>query len=96
MTFRTHLGRFRIVALLEGISFLILLFFAYGIRIPEAVSLLGMVHGILFMVYILLLILVKADQNWSLGLFVKSALVSVLPFGTFYADKKWWNPEPGM
>jgi integral membrane protein len=96
MNIRTHLGRFRFVALLEGISFLILLFVAYGYRIPEAVRVVGMAHGLLFMAYMLLLIVVKVDQKWPLGLFVKSALVSLVPFGTFYADAKWWNPTKSL
>jgi len=50
-----------------------------------------MAHGFLFVAYILLLVLVKVDQNWNFSLFVRSGLVSLLPFGTFYADKHWWK-----
>ncbi|MHB1277456.1 MAG: DUF3817 domain-containing protein [Bacteroidia bacterium] len=97
MNIRTPLGRFRLIALLEGISFLILLFIAmplkYGAGIPQAVSVSGMTHGVLFVAYMLFLILVREDQNWSFGKVVKSALVSLVPFGTFYADKHWWSPK---
>ena len=95
MDIHTHLGRFRFVALIEGISFLVLLFIAmplkYGAGIPQAVSMIGMAHGVLFVAYMLFLILVKEDQNWSFSLLVKSAMVSLVPFGTFYADKHWWS-----
>ncbi len=95
MNLTSHLGRFRLIAFLEGLSFLILLFIAmplkYGFDSPEAVKLVGMAHGFLFVAYILLLVLVKVDQNWNFSLFVRSGLVSLLPFGTFYADKHWWK-----
>lgn len=97
MNIRTHLGRFRLIAFIEGISFLVLLFIAmplkYGAGIPEPVSVIGMAHGVLFIAYMLFLILVKEDQNWSFSLVVKSALVSLVPFGTFYSDKHWWSPK---
>lgn len=97
MDIRSHLGRFRIVALVEGISFLVLLLIAmplkYGAGIPEPVSVIGMAHGVLFIAYMLFLILVKEDQKWSFNLLAKSALVSLVPFGTFYADKYWWSPK---
>ena len=95
MTLSTSLGRFRLIALLEGISFLVLLFIAmpmkYMMDMPEAVRTVGMLHGLLFVGYLLLLIPVKMDENWSFSLLMKSILVSLIPFGTFYADKKWWK-----
>ncbi|HCS20139.1 MAG TPA: hypothetical protein DIW47_06185 [Bacteroidetes bacterium] len=96
MNISTHLGRFRLIALIEGISFLLLLFIAmpmkYWAGMPQAVAVAGMAHGVLFIAYMLFLILVKEDQSWSFSLVFKSALVSLLPFGTFYADKHWWSP----
>ncbi len=95
MNLSSHLGRFRLVALLEGLSFLILLFVAMPLKyiwgMEEAVRIVGMAHGLLFVAYLLLLVVVKAALNWSNKLTVLSLLASVLPFGTFYADKKWWN-----
>jgi len=92
---KTWLGRFRLIALLEGISFLVLLFIAmplkYGMDMPEAVRVIGMAHGLLFVVYLLLLLVVKEEQKWGFKLLIRSAVVSVLPFGTFYADKHWWK-----
>lgn len=74
---------------------MILLFIAmplkYGFDLPEAVKIVGMAHGLLFVAYLLLLVMVKVDQNWNTSLFIRSGLVSILPFGTFYADKHWWE-----
>lgn len=93
--FKTKLGLFRFVALLEGLSFLILLFIAMPLKymadIPEAVQMVGMAHGILFVAYLLLLMLVRSEYNWSISLTIRSFLASILPFGTFYADKHWWK-----
>lgn len=51
----------------------------------------GMSHGILFVAYIILAILLKEKYQWSLGKFFKIAIASVIPFGTFYSEKKWLN-----
>lgn len=87
---------FRIIALLEGVSFLVLLFIAmplkYGFDMPEAVKHVGMAHGVLFVAYILVLMVIRSENNWSTSLTLKSLVASVLPFGTFYADKNWWKP----
>lgn len=86
-------GIFRIVSFLEGISYLLLLFIAVPIKYFQGdesyVKLLGMPHGILFMLYIVLAIVIKKEMNWdnkTLGIVL---LASILPFGTFYIDKKY-------
>ena len=84
---------FRIVSLLEGVSYLLLLFIATPIKYlqdnPEYVKMLGMPHGILFMFYVVIAFLIKKEMNWdnkTLGIVL---LASILPFGTFYIDKKY-------
>lgn len=84
---------FRIVSFLEGVSYLLLLFIATPIKYlqddPQYVKLLGMPHGLLFMLYIVLAIVIKKELNWdnkTLGIVL---LCSVIPFGTFYVDKKY-------
>lgn len=96
----TPLGRFRLVAISEGISYMLLLFIAMPLKymagIPEAVKYTGWVHGLLFMLYILALISVKVDRNWS---FVKTALaflVSLVPFAAFVFDKHLRKEESEM
>ena len=84
---------FRITALLEGISYILLLFIAVPIKYllddPTYVKLLGMPHGILFIGYIILAVVGKNKFNWSyLEFFIISA-ASLVPFGTFYVDKKY-------
>jgi len=84
---------FRIIALLEGVSYILLmtvgLYFKYQLDDPTYVKLLGMPHGILFVIYIILSFLIKEDENWGNKDFGIIILASILPFGTFYIDWKY-------
>ena len=84
---------FRVVSFLEGTSYLLLLFVAVPIKYlmndPQYVKLLGMPHGLLFVGYIVLAFLLRSELNWSIKTFGAVLLASILPFGTFYVDKKY-------
>ena len=84
---------FRIISFLEGISYLLLLFVAVPIKYfqgnPEYVKMLGMPHGLLFMLYIVLASVMKKEMKWNSKNFMIVLLCSILPFGTFYMDKKY-------
>jgi integral membrane protein len=80
---------FKIIALLEGISLLTLLFFAYAYRIDFLVRIIGMAHGLLFIGYLIFALILKFEQNWSLTKLAVICLASLLPFGTFYVEKKY-------
>ena len=88
---------FRLIAFLEGVSYLLLLFIAvpvkYALGDPAYVKLLGMPHGILFVAYLGFAFYFKQEQNWSLKTLVVVLLGSVVPFGTFYVDKKYLKAE---
>jgi integral membrane protein len=82
----------RHVALVEGISFLLLLFVAmplkYFANIPEAVRAVGVAHGVLFIVLCVALVYVKAVVAWPVA---RAALVfaaALLPFGPFVVDRR--------
>ena len=89
----TTLGRLRIVAFTEGVSFLILLFVAmplkYVFDMPAAVRAFGTVHGALFVLYVLWVLISHLEYNWPWRKTLLLLLVSVVPFGNFYADKHW-------
>jgi len=86
---------FRITALIEGVSYILLLFIATPIKYlyedPQYVKMLGMPHGILFMAYVILAILISSDMKWSTRTLWIVLIASVIPFGTFYIDKKYLN-----
>ena len=88
---------FRKIALAEGVSFLVLLLIAmplkYFAQMPKAVTVVGMLHGILFVLFIILAFEVKGSYQKSFGWFMKSFIASLLPFGTFIMDKQWKKEE---
>lgn len=89
---KLHLS-FRIIALFEGISYLLLLFiavpFKYLANDPEYVKLLGMPHGILFIAYVVVALLISTDMKWTKKTLWVVLLASIIPFATFYIDKTY-------
>jgi integral membrane protein len=90
---KTKTGRLRIVGFLEGISLLVLIFIAvplkYFFGYPEGSRIVGTIHGALFLLFIFNTISVGVEQNWKFRTTTwKVLLACVIPFGTFYIDKK--------
>jgi integral membrane protein len=86
---------FKVTAILEGISYLVLFSNMLFIK-PNNFDLyktllypIGMSHGVLFIGYVLLAFLLKSSQKWSLKDFGIILAASLIPFGTFYIDKKY-------
>jgi integral membrane protein len=88
----TKLGQLRIMAFFEGISFLVLLGIAMPLKYmmdqPQAVRVVGMAHGVLFIGYCWLLFIVATEYKWSLRKSLLAFVASLVPFGTFWADVK--------
>ena len=87
---KTALGRLRIVAFIEGCSYLLLGFtmiLKYKFSMPQPNYIVGLAHGILFVLYIVLLLQVSYLHRWSVIKMLMAFLASLIPFGTFYADK---------
>ena len=84
---------FRIIAFVEGVSYLLLLFIAVPIKYLLAndsfVRLLGMPHGVLFIAYVLLAIIFILKKNTPLKESIIILIASLIPLGTFYVDKKF-------
>ena len=87
------MNAFRIIAFLEGVSYLLLLGVAVPVKYlmsdPSYVKMLGMPHGILFVVYVLMALIFKRHQEWTIRQLGIVLLCSILPVGTFYSDKKY-------
>lgn len=86
---------FKITAILEGISYLVLFSNMLFIK-PNNFELyhtllypIGMSHGILFIAYVLLAIFLKSSQKWSIPVFGLILAASLIPFGTFYIEQKY-------
>lgn len=86
---------FKIVAVLEGISYLALfanMLIVKNMNLDLYKSLLfpiGMAHGVLFIGYIILAIMLKMEENWDWKKFFIITVASVIPLGTFYVEKKY-------
>lgn len=84
---------FRVVSILEGLSYIVLLFIAVPIKYfgndESYVKMFGMPHGLLFVAYILLAVFLKSELNWKSKTFWMILAASIIPFGTFYVDKKY-------
>ena len=84
--------RFRWVALVEGISYLVLLGVAmplkYGLGWPLGVKVVGAAHGVLFVAYFLTLIQAAVARDWGWRRAAVAGLASLIPGATFWLDRR--------
>jgi len=59
----------------------------YKYAMPTPNYIVGMVHGVLFIAYVLLVIQVAYLYKWSAMKIFWAFVASLVPFGTFYAEK---------
>lgn len=83
---------FKVLGWLEGASFLTLLFIAMPLKYmagnPALVKAMGPIHGFLFIGYVLFANFLASELNWSGKTRVAAFLAAVLPFGTFWFERK--------
>jgi integral membrane protein len=95
---KTPIGRLRAVGLLEGTSFLVLLFIAMPLKyfagMPLAVKLVGWAHGVLFVLYLLALGHAASSRQWPLLRVGAGFIASLVPFGPFIFDVWLRREEP--
>jgi len=91
-TTSTSVKWFRKVAIIEGISYLVLLLIAMPLKyladIPQLVTVVGWAHGVLFVGYLLLALEAKSALNKNFVWLVKAFIASIIPLGTFVLDKQ--------
>jgi len=87
------LNTFKVTSFLEGVSYILLLFIAVPMKYyggdESMVKLLGMPHGIFFMAYIALALWIKDQMKWDMRTTLIVLVASILPFGTFYVNRKY-------
>ena len=89
----TKIGRLRILALLEGLSLLVLIGIAVPMKYvshdPSLVKTMGPIHGLLFLLFVINTISVGIEYKWKFKETTwKVLLACIVPFGTFYVDNK--------
>ena len=83
-------GAFRLVAYFEAVTYLALLTATVVHRVfdgPDAVSFLGPIHGIAFLVYLVLVLWLREPQGWDLWRTILIILASAVPFGGFWSGR---------
>ncbi|MEM7552100.1 MAG: DUF3817 domain-containing protein [Bacteroidota bacterium] len=95
MNIKTAIGRLRLLAIIEGISYLLLgvtipLKYMLGVTTPNYIV--GMAHGWLFILYIFFSFQCIIRFQWSLKRSFWILIASLIPFGTFVADYKILKP----
>ncbi len=95
---KTSIGRLRVIGFWEGISFLVLLGVAmplkYAFGQPLAVRVVGMAHGVLFVMYVVAAIHAAVDHRWPWKKTALVLLASMLPAGPFIVDAKLLRESP--
>jgi integral membrane protein len=86
---------------LEGVSLLLLLFIAmpmkYYFHYLQVTKIIGTVHGCLFLLFVLNTLSVGVEQRWKFAATTwKVLLACVIPFGTFYIDRKILAPAAAV
>lgn len=88
---------FRIIALLEGISLLLLVFIAMPLKyifdLPLAVQWVGLLHGLLFIAYCFYGLYLCITYRWRFTYGLKLFAAAFFPFGTFFMDKSLKQKE---
>ena len=89
----------RIVGLTEAVSYMLLVGIAMPLKYiwgqPQAVRMVGMIHGILFVLFCIALLRATIVAKWPLSRAALLFVASLLPFGPFLLDKrmKQWEME---
>tara|TARA_B110000285_G_scaffold188556_1_gene214793 strand:+ start:153 stop:452 length:300 start_codon:yes stop_codon:yes gene_type:complete len=97
MELKTRLGQYKALAISEGISYLLLfavtmpLKYMYAIEMPNKIV--GMIHGVLFIMYCLWTVIYGRNKNWSFVKIGLALLASLFPFATFIVDAKYLKKE---
>ncbi|MCC5945451.1 MAG: DUF3817 domain-containing protein [Bernardetiaceae bacterium] len=95
--FLTSLGRLRLIAFIEGTSYLLILFVTmplkYMMDMGTPNKYVGMLHGVFFIWYVIAVIMASYDFKWNTRTLFLALLASIIPFGTFWADAKIFSKE---
>ena len=87
---QSKLGQFRIVSLAEGLSYILLLGIAMPLKYvwgqPEAVKMMGSLHGFLFVIFVIALIRAAFDRAWGLSRVLLAFFASIVPLGAFFLE----------
>lgn len=91
MNLSSPIKRLSAIAFVEGVTLLALVIIAMPLKYvasqPEWVSIMGPIHGMAFIVYLIVLIENISQGGWSKADFIKTLVAAFIPFGTFWNEK---------
>ena len=94
---KTSIGRLRAIGMAEGLSFILLLFVAmplkYMANMPIAVTIVGAIHGVLFLAFLVVLFDTKVAMGWGIKKALVPFVAALLPFGPFVIDRRLREEE---
>ena len=83
---------FRVVSLVEGLSYVVLLAVAMPLKYvaghPEAVTHAGRIHGGLFILFVIALLLAAREQRWPRSASTTAFLAGIVPLGAFWLEHR--------
>lgn len=96
--FNSSIGRLRLMAFFEGITLIILVFISIPLKhfygITEISTLIGPIHGVLFLLFVVSTISVGVEYDWKFKQTTWKVLIAcIIPFGTFYIDRTILKPQ---
>lgn len=89
-------GAFRLTAYVEAATYLVLLSAVVLYRLldgPDFVSVLGPIHGVAFLVYLMLALRIRESQGWGFWDTVVVIVAAAVPFGGFWAGRHLTGEE---
>lgn len=88
---KSRVSNLRLIGFIEGVSFLVLLLIAMPLKyywdFPMAVKITGWIHGVLFILYIVAVLMAIQAMKWSLFSVLVALGASLIPIGTFMLDR---------
>lgn len=89
------LSFFRKLSVVEGLSLIVLLFIAmpakYYFGYVDSIWQVGMTHGVLWLVYFIVSLIVSHQKKWSVMFWLLVLFASIIPFACFFLDRKLKN-----
>jgi integral membrane protein len=83
--------QFLITGKVEGYSYLVLLLIAMPLKrlfgLPEAVTIVGLIHGVLFIAFMWQILKLLLSKDFTFKQAVLAFVLSLIPFGTFYLKR---------
>lgn len=89
---KNKISLLRVTGFAEAASWLLLLGIAMPLKYiwhkPEAVKMVGWIHGVLFMLYMSLAVVVAIDRKWKFSKLMNAFISAIIPFGTYFFDAR--------